>query len=232
MKWMMLLMFFMLCNHAQAQQSARIHDAYAIVSKSIEAQGGRAFLQSIKSLYTVSSTLAHGIPVNWIVKEMEPNKSAMQLVNNNRIMYQNWFDGKNGYEIAEGKKRKQYPAELQDNFIKKRLIDELDYLDTSLWKLQLIGEENVLNEPTYWVHARSSNGLARNLYYSKSSYLPLRLDKLISKENTYSYFYISYTSKNGLTFSDRVRLFKNGVSQDIIVIDKVINNEVAETDFR
>ncbi len=235
MKPIVLFFSLMMLWQVKAQQNLKrveVYDVQKILAKSIEAQGGKEFLQSIRSIYTTSSTVANGIPVNWVVKEMEPNKSAVQLINNHRIMYQSWFDGKNGYEIVQGKKRKQFPAELQDNHIRKNLIHELDYLDTSLWHLQLVGEEIVLNQPCHWVHARSSNGLARNLYYSKSSFLLLRQDKLISKEITYSYFYLSYISQEGLTFSNRIRLLKNGIPQDITVLEKVINKEVTETDFR
>lgn len=235
MKQIVLFVSLMMLWQVQAQQSLQgtnLYNAQTVLAKSIEAQGGKEFLQSIQSMYTNSSTVANGIPVNWVVKEMEPNKSAVQMVNNHRIIYQSWFDGKNGYEIVNGKKRKHLPAELQDNHIRKNLIHELDYLDTSLWKLQLVGEEIVLNQPCYWVHARSSNGLARNLYYSKSSFLLLRQDKLISKEITYSYFYLSYASQGGLTFSNKIKLLKNGIFQDITVLEKRINEGVGETDFR
>jgi len=206
-------------------------NAYSILNKAIDAQGGKEFLRSIKTIYTNTVTVMDGIEVNWVVKEMLPNKGAFQVVNNNRILYQSWFDGKNGFEIVNGKKRKQFTDELGDKLIKKNIINELDYVDSSLWNIRLLGEETILNQACYKIHARSTNGIVKNLFYSKESSLLLKEEKIISPEVVYTFFFMSFSRQGQLTFCNEMKLLKNGKYQQVKVLDMVINERVHETDF-
>ncbi len=206
--------------------------AYSILQRAIEAQGGTAFLSSIKTIYTNTVTVMDGIEVNWVVKEMLPNKGACQVVNNNRVLYQSWFDGKNGFEIVNGKKRKQYADELSDKLIKRNLISELDYVDSSLWTLRLLGEEKILNQVCYKIHARSANGIVKNLFYSKESFLLLKEEKILKPELVLTYFFMSFAKQGELTFCNEMKLLKNGKYQELRILDLVINEKVNETDFR
>ena len=172
------------------QQSFDSLNAYAILNKAIEAQGGRAFLQTIKTMYTVTKTRMDGIVVDWTVKEMLPNKAAFQITNRNRVIYQSWFDGNNGFEIVNGKKKKLDIEENKEKFYKRNIINELDYIDAGLWQIKLLGEEKVMNEDCYKIEATLISGLVKYLYYSKSSFFLLKEEKVLNAErdNFFTFF--------------------------------------------
>lgn len=235
MKQILLILFLFLLYPAVGRHPIPVGDtltAQGILHKAIEAQGGTAFLKSIKTIYTNTVTVMDGIPVNWVVKEMLPNKGAFQVVNNNRVLYQSWFDGKNGFEIVNGKRRKQYTDELSDKLIKKNIINELDYVDSSLWTVRLLGEEKILNQPCFRLHARSANGIVKNLFYSQETFLLLKEERIIHPELILTYFFLSFAKQGELTFCNEMKLLKNGKYQEVKILDLVINEKVDETDFR
>lgn len=227
--------FFVCCfwQTAYCQVSDSL-DAYAVINKAIEAQGGKEYLQSIKTLYTNTKTSMNGIEVNWIVKEMLPNKGSFQIVNNNRVVYQSWFDGKNGYEIVNGKKKKQDAEENKDKAFKKNIISELDYIDTALWKINLVGQEKVMNELCYKIKATLANGLLKYLYYSKSSFLLLKDEKILNANSNdfFTFIFMAYKKAGQLTHYTELKFGDNGKLHDAKIIDWVINQSVEEKDFK
>ncbi|MBK9530316.1 MAG: hypothetical protein IPO42_00715 [Chitinophagaceae bacterium] len=90
-----------------------------IINNAVLALGGKEYLQTIKTLYSDVSTEMEGRQVHWIIKEMLPNKGSFQISYNNRTVYQNWFDGKKGFEIINGEKRKPIPTSLKIKNIKE-----------------------------------------------------------------------------------------------------------------
>lgn len=114
------------------QQKGDLRDPTEIINNAIKALGGKDYLLSIKTLYTDISTKMEGRQVDWITQEMLPNKGAFQIVYNNRIVDQDWFDGENGFEVVNGEKTKASGSEFKDKKFKRNIFDELDYLDTSL----------------------------------------------------------------------------------------------------
>ena len=164
---------------------------------------------------------------------MLPNKGAFQIVYNGRIVFQDWYDGNTGYEIVNGKKRKADPEEFKDKKYKKNIFNEFDFMDSSLWKLELIGEETVNDENCYKVKASLINGEVRNLYYSKSSFFMLRNDKLSNAEkDSYSSCFLSdYQKFGGLTYYT-VMKFEDGDKVQVgKVVNLLVNENISEKDF-
>lgn len=89
--FVLLLLNIIGLNFANAQKLSD-NAAIEIVNKSIDAMGGQKLLKSIKTLYTDSETEMQGRKVNWIVKEMLPNKGSFQIIYQGRTVYQNWFN--------------------------------------------------------------------------------------------------------------------------------------------
>ena len=235
MKQLLLIFSFFILFSAEGRNKSFAGDsldAHAILNKAIEAQGGKDFLGSIKTLYTNTVTRMDGIEVNWVVKEMLPNKGSFQVVNNNRILYQSWFDGKNGFEIVNGKKRKQNTGENNDKIVKKNIISEMDYVDSSLWTIKLVGQENVLKQMCYKIYACSVNGIVKYLFYSKQSFLLLKEEKILSPDLVYTFFFMSFVKQGQLTFCNEIKLLKNGKYQEVRILDMAINKNVDDTDFR
>src|SRR5258705_13939676 len=120
MKIIKFFLFFIFLNSGiNAQSNVDTLTSLKIINNSIEAMGSLEYLKSIKTLYTDLKTEMEGRQVHWIVKEMLPNKGSFQITYNDRIVYENWFDGKKGFEIVNGTKKKADKEEFKDKLYKK-----------------------------------------------------------------------------------------------------------------
>jgi hypothetical protein len=85
-------------NNLLFSQNINEDKAKEVIEKAIQATGGKELLNSIKTLYSISETTMDGRKVNWITKEMVPNKGSFEIEYQGRIVYRSWFDGKIGYK--------------------------------------------------------------------------------------------------------------------------------------
>lgn len=218
---------------ASAQKPKEVKNANDVLENAIAVLGGKDYLLSIKTLYTDISTEMEGRKVHWIIKEMLPNKGAFQIVYNGRIVFQNWYDGRTGYEIVNGEKQKANPEEFKAKKYKKNIFNELDYIDASLWKLELLGEEKVGDDNCYKIKASSINGEVRNLYFSKTSFYMLREDKISNaeKDSFSSTFFSGYRKIGGLTFYTTMRFGEGEKIQVAEIVNLLVNEKVNEKDF-
>jgi hypothetical protein len=207
--------------------------AVDVINNSIEATGGKENLKDIKTLYTDIRTEMEGRQVNWIVKEMLPNKGTFQIVYEGRVVFQNMFDGENGYEIVNGEKKKADKDEFKDKKYKKNIFNELDYLDSNLWKLELIGEEKVNSALCYKIKGTLINGLVKILYYDKESYYLLKSEKILNAEkNTFSTtLYSNYKKFKNVILCTEMKFGDNGQFQNAKIVKLLINEAVTDKDF-
>jgi hypothetical protein len=220
-------------NCVSAQNLIEVKNANDVIENAITALGGKDYLLSVKTLYTDISTEMEGRQVNWVTKEMLPNKGSFEIVYQGRIVFRDWYDGNTGYEIVNGEKAKADTEEFKDKKYKKNIFNELDYLDTSLWKLELIGEGRVNDEDCYKVKASLVNGEVRNLFFSKRTFYMLREDKLSNTEkgSFNSTSFSDYKKFGGLTYYS-VMKFGEGEKTQIGKIVKLLPNEnISEKDF-
>ena len=235
MKLCLLFLFQFFClSNIIAQNNSDSITVEKIVNNAVSAMGGKEYLQTIKTLYSDISTEMEGRQVHWIIKEMHPNKGSFQITYNNRSVYHNWFDGKKGFEIVNGEKRKADAREFKDKKYKKNIFDELDYLDSTLWKIELAGEEKVNNEDCYKIKATLANGAVSMFYFSKNTFHRLRVDKISNAEkDTFKTTFFGGFSKFGqLTMYTEMRFEDNGIIQTAKIINLLINEMVTDNDFK
>jgi len=229
------LSFFLvlLFNTVIGQTLKEIKTANDVLENAITALGGKDYLLSIKTLYTNISTEMEGRQVSWITKEMLPNKGSFQIVYNDRIVFQNWYDGKMGFEIVNGEKRKADQEEFKAKKFKKNIFNELDFIDTLLWTIELVGEEKVNDENCYKIKAILKNGEVRNLYFSKSFFYMLREDKFSNSEkDSFSTTYFSDYKKFGaLTFYTTMKFGDGDKPQVGKIVTLLVNEKISEKDF-
>jgi hypothetical protein len=230
------LSFFLIVifNSVSGQNQKEISNAKEVLENAITALGGKDYLLSIKTLYTDISTEMDGRQVNWITKEMLPNKGSFQIVYNDRIVFQNWYDGQTGYERVNGEKRKADPEEFKAKKYKKNIFNELDFIDPSLWTLELIGEERVNDESCYKIKASLINGEVRNLFFSKRSFFMLREDKISNseKDSFSSTFFSDYRKFGGLTFYTVMKFGSGEKTQAGKIVNLLVNEKITEKDFK
>ncbi len=235
MKALSLSFFLMvLINTVSGQTQEEVKTANDVLNNAISALGGNDYLSSIKTLYTDMSTEMEGRQVHWVTKEMLPNKGSFQIVYNDRIVFQNWYDGNTGYEIVNGEKRKADPEEFKAKKYKNNIFNELDFIDASLWTLELVGEEKVNEENCYKIKATLINGEVRNLYFSKSSFYMLREDKISNSEkDSFSSTYFSdYQKFGGLTFYTIMKFGDGEKLQTGKIVNLLVNEKISEKDFK
>ncbi|WP_158799800.1 hypothetical protein [Pedobacter sp. L105] len=229
-----LLSLFLLFTLNLTKSSAQISlTARQIIDKSIEATGGQQYLQSIRTLYTNMATEMEARKVNWITKEMLPNKGSFQIVYQDRIVFANFYDGENGYEVTGGKKQLADQAEFSDKKIRRNIFNELDYLDSTLYTLTVLGTEKVDKEDCHKVKATCINGAVRILYYSKKTFLMLREDKFTTEKGGFSTTYFSGYKKYGkLTYYTDLVFGEGEKMQKATIVELLANEKISDDDFR
>lgn len=226
------LLFFL--KPASGQKQIEIKNAGDVLRNSITALGGKEYLLSIKTLYTDMSTEMEGRQIHWITKEMLPNKGSFQIVYNDRVVFKNWYDGETGYEIVKGEKRKADQEEFKAKKYKKNIFNELDFIDTTLWKLNLIGEKKVNEENCYQIRAISTTGEERNLYFSKETFYMLREDKILNaeKESFSTTSFSDYKKFGNLTFYTILKFGEPDKVQIAKIVTLLVNERISEKDFK
>lgn len=205
-----------------------------IIQKAIDAVGGKEYLQTINTLYCDISTEMEGRKVHWITKEMLPNKGAFQIVYNDRIVFQNFYDGETGYEFVNGEKQKADPREFKDKQYKKNIFNELDFLDPTLWKLELIGQEKVNGEDCYKIKAILANGAQKFLYYSTKTFYLLREDNVLNaeKDTFNTTLFSGYKQFGRLFFYTTIQFGEGRKAQTGKIASVLINERISEKDFQ
>jgi hypothetical protein len=235
LRFFSLVFFQIICFYCvQAQAKMESIDAYQVINKSIEAMGGKEYLQSVRTLYSEVKTEMGGRQVHWIVKEMKPNKGSFQITYNNKVVYHNWFDGQKGFEIVGGQKRQVDDEEFKDKAYKKNIFNELDYMDSSLWTLEQAGEAAVNGAPCYKIRATLVDGSVRILYYSKASFLLLKEENILNREKDSfrTVLYSGYRKFGKLIFYTEMKLGSDGNYNNAKVEKLLINEGVEEKDFK
>ena len=224
------ILFFLNITKTSAQSELT---ACQIIEKSIEATGGKQYLQSIKTLYSNMATEMEGRKVNWITKEMLPNKGSFLIVYQGRTVFQNFYDGEKGYEVSEGKKELADQAAFGDKKFRRNIFNELDYLDTTLYTITLLGSEKVDTEDCYKVKAACVSGAVRILYYSKRTFLTFREDQSANEKAGFSTTYFSNYKKFGkLTYYTDLVFGEGEKMQKAKMLELLVNEKISEDDFR
>jgi len=220
-------------DQAIAQDKINNVDAKWVILKSIEAMGGEPLLRSINTLYTEMSTEMSGRPVTWLTKEMLPNKGAFQIIYNNRVVYEDWFNGKQGFEMVNGKKKEEEAAILKDKFPRKNIFNELDYLDTSIYQIYLLHEEKVNNIPCYKIRAVFAGADERHLYIDKKTFQTIKLERVMKgeTETKNTTYYSGFKKYGDLVFYSVLTMGDGAEAQTVKITKLLINESISDSDF-
>lgn len=218
-------------NNLLFSQNINEDKAKEVIEKAIQATGGKELLNSIKTLYSISETTMDGRKVNWITKEMVPNKGSFEIEYQGRIVYRSWFDGKIGYETVNGEKKLADPEEFKEKLNRKYIMNELAYLDPSLYKVELI--ENNPDKKYNEIKATSTDGKVLHLFYDAKSYLLKKETKENPDKNAFStVIYNEYKKFGDLTYCSKTTFPTEDGEQIITLTDLYYNKKISEKDFK
>jgi len=226
----LILLFFSLFTLAQDSLSAR-----QILEKNIEAQGGRSVLENIQTVYSEFKTTMEGRQVHLIIRQMLPNKGSFEIVYQGRTVYKSFFDGKQGYDINNGEKKLAADDVYKDKFYMHNIFDELDYLDTALYTIELLPNAVVGDEPAYVIKATLKNGAERIIYYSQKTFLELKLERTKLQESERSNETIIEKQKRyrNIMFPSQQRMnVGTDHEQTLVLVNIYLNDKVSDADFQ
>lgn len=227
------LLVQLLCLNFGYAQSQSDKVAVEIINKSIDAMGGKKLIESIKTLYTDSKTEMQGRKVNWVVREMLPNKGSFQIVYQGRTVYQNWYNGETGYELNDGERKLADQEEFKDKKYKKNIFNELDFINPSLYQLEYLGEATVAGNNCNKIKATLVNGLVEMLYYDKNTFHLTKTEKILSAEkNSFSTtYYAKYKKFKDLTYFTEMTFGENEDVQVATITKLLYNENITAKDF-
>lgn len=200
-----------------------------VINKAIKALGGKDYLLSVNSLYTNMTFNANNQKFNIITKEKTPNKTSTTIYLNDSIVYKYVFNGNNGYQIVDGEKISLSPNKV----LKKNIFAELDYLNKSMWEIELLNDDKINGEEAFKISATQSNGIQRILFYSKSTYFLLKSIEFKNK-NDAEYLmndYQAYKKYGKLTFYSILKYYTGPMTQEQKMTELLVNKWVEDADF-
>lgn len=215
-------------------QNNTTDQAVQIIEKSITAQGGKDLLKNIKTLYSKSETVMDGRNVNWVTKEMAPNKGSFEIVYQGRVVYQSFYDGKTGYDVVNGQKTIADQDEFKDKVYRKHIMNSLNYIDPTLYQLEYIGEEKAGNKDCDKIKATLVNGKVTYLYYDKASRLLVKSEVVKDPEkNSYStVLYDDFKKVGDLIYETKQTFVSEDGNQESKIIELYYNKKISEKDFK
>ncbi|PIF46234.1 hypothetical protein CLU96_3258 [Chryseobacterium sp. 52] len=212
-------------------QSTNETKAKEIIEKAIKATGGKELLNSIKTLYSKSSTVMDGRNVNYITKEMAPNMGSFEVEYQGRIVYRSWFDGKIGYETVNGQKKIADQEEFKDKLDRKYIMNELSYLDSSIYSVEFIETDNT--HKLHKVKAIAKDGSIINLYYDTDSFLLKKEIKENPSKGSFSTILCNEYKKYGdLLYCSKNTFKSENGDQIVTLLDLYYNKDIKRADFK
>jgi hypothetical protein len=204
-----------------------------VIEKAIEAMGGKEYLKSISTLYTKSLIKINGKDCFYVVKEMKPNMGSFEVMRNDTVIYKNSFDGRKAHAYSNNKRVNTSKNTYANIKYKRNIFNELDYLDPSIWKIELVGHEDVENEDCYQIKATLANGSVRLVCYSTKTFYLIKEENLTNIEGRYEKTIKSeFKKQDKLIYPSVMKLINQDNTQILTIVNVKINEDVNETDFK
>jgi hypothetical protein len=230
-KFYFVLLFAFISSSIYAQKQDE--KAVAIINKELEAIGGKEFIKSINTLYTNSVTQMEGRNANWVVKEMKPNIGSFEIVYGQRVVFKSWYDGKLGYNLSNGEKTLADQDNFKDKLFKKNIFNELDYLDSTLYKLEYLGTEDFESAKCDKIKATCINGKKVFLYFDNKTAFLVKSETLNGEKDSFStVVYGDFKTFGKLTYFTTMRFGVDPDSQTAKIEELFYNEKVSENDFK
>jgi hypothetical protein len=202
-----------------------------IIEKAVNAKGGKELLNSIKTLYSKSSTITDGRNVNYITKEMAPNMGSFEVEYQGRIVYRSWFDGKTGYNMVNGEKKVADQEEFKDKLDRKYIMNELAYLDPTMYNVEFVETDN--DQKLHKIKTTAKDGSITNLYYDTESFLLKKEVKENPSKGSFSTILCNEYKKFGdLLYCSKNTFQSEDGDQVLTLIELYYNKGIKRADFK
>ncbi len=188
-----------------------------VIDNYVSALGGKAKLEAVKTMKTLSTIKVMGMDMEATTLEMVPNKSkSVQKIMGQEMMQV--FDGEKGYMIQGGQKM-DLPAPAIEEAKKKRLFEALSYNAADYKTVEKVTEDGKE------LYLLSGNG--KKLYFDTKTNL---LVKSTSEKGDMTI--VDYMEVDGIKIPKNVKLSMMGQNMEMTNNQVIFNKEVSAEDFK
>ena len=167
-----------------------------------------------------------GVVYNVDTTKRFPNKIDIEIKTQDSVISRLVFDGKIGLKFENGEQSLLDVQEFKDDSFRKNIFEELDYLDSTLWKITFVKEDKIDGIGVYQIIARSNlDSMMRIVYYSKTS-LQLLLEIKFKNEADENYEiteYSDYKRYGKLSFYSTVKYQEGPFTTEYKIVDVTTN---------
>lgn len=209
-----------------------------IIAKYVEARGGKAALENVKSAKFYGKTSMQGIEAPGLLYVKRPDKVRMEFTIQGQTMIQA-FDGTTGWYIAPfmGKTDPEKMSEEDAQEIKEMADIEGPMVDAEKKgnKVELIGKEDIEGSPVYKLKLTRKNGDVDYIYLDAEYYLELKTTAKRTRQGAeieVDNFSSDYKDESGLMMAHSSENKMNGQTVSQYNIDSVqFNLDVPDSLF-
>ena len=190
--------------------------AQYVIDKYLDALGGKAKLEAIKSTITENTMTVQGMDIAMVTKKMGNKFKSSQLVMGQSVIQV--FDGEKGYVDQMGT-RTDLPESAIPDLKKLRTVEALgfqadDYKDAIV---------EALNDHNYYVLVSDNS----KLYFDMKTGLLYRTKKEMGDAIIKSYLTVA-----GVQFPEHIEVEGNGQKVTIKTTKVIVNSGVSDEDFK
>ena len=189
-----------------------------VIDNYIAALGGKAKLEAVKTVKTLSTMKVMGMEMEAVTSEMAPNKSKAVQKFMGQEMVQ-LFDGEKGY-VMQGGQKMDLPAPAIEEAKKKRLFDALSYNAADYKTVEKVTEDG---KELYLL-----TGGSKKLYFDAKTNLLVKSTSADKGDITI----VDYMEVDGIKFPKNVKVSAMGQNIEMINNQVIINKEVSAEDFK
>lgn len=199
--------------------------AKSVLSKYIDAIGGKEALMNVKSVMMELAMSIQGQTINSTIKQTNDGKMLQEITGMGMTIMKTVLNGETGYTIVQGQKQ-----ELTNDMIdaiKKPIFPELDELNSS--DVQLLGIETINNADAYKI----KSGNTTNFYDIKSGLMVAEESTINTNGQTITQrsYKSNYKEFNGIKFPCTITTNMMGMDIDGTITNLEINKSVSDSDF-
>jgi zinc protease len=215
---------------AEAAPAADLPAARDLLEKAIEATGGRAAIEKIKSRVSTGTmeVPAQGIKASILMSQAAPDLVAMELDLPGMGKVRQGHDGKTAWELNPMTGARVLDAEERESFVRGAMLNSELMYDKLYKEMTTVGTEDVAGKPTFKVRLVPTSGDPMHMFLSKETGLPVQMSSTMKSpmgEIQTLTLIEDYREVDGvkIPFKTRVQIVGMGIEQ-VVSFEKIEQN--------
>lgn len=197
-----------------------------VLNNYINVIGGKAKLEAVKSVFTISGASMQGMQLSMEMKTTSDNKLAQSIAMGGMVLQKTVFDGSTGYTIAQGQR-----VDLDELQINTYKVSAYPFPELKAKDAKLTGIENINGTNAYAV----AFGKDRVSYFDVNTGLKLMDENTVEMGGMQiksTLTYSDYKEVEGIKFPHTMLLTAGPQELKFEISEIKINEGVSEEDFK